>query len=76
MRLGSGIFLLAAGAILAFGVQDRWSVINLTAIGYILMAAGVLALILAMVTGKQRQTTVHREVLEQHIDQNPTPPVV
>jgi hypothetical protein len=65
MGIGGGIFLLVAGGILAFGVRDQWSAVNLTNIGYICMAVGVLAIILALVMNAQRSRT-HTEVVERH----------
>lgn len=60
MGLGTGIFLLVVGGILAFGVKDSFSAVDLTAIGYISMGAGVLAIILTLVLQQQqtRRTTV------------------
>lgn len=46
MGIGTSIFLLATGAVLAFGVQDSIDGVDLTVIGYILMGAGVLGLLL------------------------------
>jgi membrane protein DedA with SNARE-associated domain len=40
MRLGVGIFLLAAGGIIAFGIRDSSSRVNFTAVGIIIMLAG------------------------------------
>jgi len=53
--IGSGIFLLVLGAILSFGVKDSYRSINLPVIGYILMAAGVLAIVLSMVMAAPRR---------------------
>jgi hypothetical protein len=72
MRLGSGIFLLVVGAILAFAVQDRWSAVNLSVIGWIGMAAGVLTIVLSLVINQQRQNTSHRE----NTNKTPPPPPV
>jgi hypothetical protein len=44
MRLGVGIFLLAAGGIIAFGIRDTSSQINLTVVGIVIMLAGVVGL--------------------------------
>ena len=57
---GSGIALLVIGAILSFAVRDSISGVNLTVIGYICMGAGVLAIILGLVTNAQasRRTNV------------------
>ena len=74
MYIGGGITLLVIGAILSFAVRDNISGVNLTVIGYILMAAGVLAIILSMIFNAQRTNTTHREVIERH-DNPPLPPV-
>ena len=66
MSLGLGIFLLVVGGILAFGVQDRWDTLDLTAIGYICMAAGLLAIILTMVMQNQRRRTTAHVVQERY----------
>jgi uncharacterized protein DUF6458 len=41
MRLGVGIFLLAAGGIIAFGIRDSSSRVNFTVVGIVIMLAGV-----------------------------------
>lgn len=48
MGIGASIFLLAVGAILAFAVTFTVAGLNATVIGYILMAAGLLGLILTL----------------------------
>ncbi len=65
MGIGTGISLTAIGAILAFAVQDRISGVDLVAVGWILMAVGVLAIVLSMIfwsswggVGARRRTTV------------------
>ena len=47
MGIGVSVFLLAVGAILAFAITDTVSGVDLTAVGYILMGAGVIGLALA-----------------------------
>lgn len=74
MYIGGGITLLVVGAILAFGVRDRVDALDLTAIGYIGMAAGVLAIVLSFVLQQQRNRTAHTEVVERHDLGGPTPP--
>ena len=51
MGLGAGIFLLAVGAILTFGinVSTGASGVNLHVIGEILMAIGALGIVLSMI---------------------------
>ena len=68
MGIGGGIFLLVLGGILAFGVRDSWDALDLTAIGYICMAAGLLAVILALVMSQRRstsETVVHQTTQPQ-----------
>jgi Na+-driven multidrug efflux pump len=55
MYIGGSIFLLAIGAILAFAVQDAINGVDLVMVGYILMAAGALGIVLSLVlTGANR----------------------
>lgn len=55
MTIGVGIFLLALGAILAFAVTDRISGIDLTAVGYILMGAAALGMVLSVILSNSRR---------------------
>ena len=64
MGVGGGIFLIVVGAILSFAVQDSWDVVDLTIVGYICMAAGVLTIILALVINAQRTRTHHTNTVE------------
>lgn len=54
MYIGGSIFLLAVGAILSFAVRDNINDIDLIVVGYILMAAGALGIILSLVLNGQR----------------------
>ena len=76
MGLGTGIALLVVGGILAFGVKDSFSALDLTAIGYICMGAGVLAIILTLVIQQQRRNTSHVSVVERRNVDGGGPPVV
>lgn len=70
MGLGVGIFLAAAGAVLAFAVTDNVSGVNLQTVGWILMIAGIVGVVLSMIfwsswagpgywsSGRRRTTTV------------------
>jgi divalent metal cation (Fe/Co/Zn/Cd) transporter len=64
MALGTGIFLLVLGAILSWGVTDNLANVNLVVIGYICMAAGVIALGLSVWMNAQRGKSTHHEVME------------
>jgi carbon starvation protein CstA len=50
MGYGLGIFLLALGLILALAVQDMISGVDLTLVGWILAAVGLLAIVLTAVS--------------------------
>lgn len=77
MGIGGGIFLIVVGAILAFGLEpDAWEVFNLNTIGYICIAVGVIAIIIALVMQKQRANTSHAEYIERRDIGNPPPPPV
>jgi hypothetical protein len=76
MGLGTGIALLVVGGILAFGVKDSFSALDLTAIGYICMGAGVLAIVLTLVMQQQRRSTSHTSVVERRNIDGGGPPVV
>ena len=65
MGLGVGITLLVVGGVLAFGVRDQWSAVDLTAIGYICLGVGALAIVLALVMNQQRSRTSHTEYVER-----------
>jgi hypothetical protein len=49
MGIPVSILLIAAGAILAFAITGTTSGINIHAVGWILMAAGVLGLVLSLI---------------------------
>ena len=61
-----GIILIVIGAILSFAVADPVEGADLEMIGYILMGAGVLALILGLIQNAQRSNTSHTHVEEHH----------
>ncbi|TWG11912.1 hypothetical protein FHX75_14240 [Micromonospora palomenae] len=63
--IGTSIFLLAAGAILTFALDASVGGVNLDVIGWILMAAGLLGLIMtALVWGRRRQVVTTTEPVE------------
>jgi uncharacterized membrane protein HdeD (DUF308 family) len=67
MGLGIGIFLIVVGLILVTGVINiDTSVIDMTTLGWILLAAGVLAIVLGLVMNQQRSRTTHVE--ERRVD--------
>lgn len=58
MSLGLGIVLFAAGAILAFAVNVTIDWIDLQMVGYILMGAGAIVIILGIALIARRRSTV------------------
>ena len=62
MRIGSSVFLIALGAILTFAVEADIPYISLDLVGYILMAAGVIGLIWALLASSRSRTTETRVV--------------
>ena len=65
MAIGLGILLIVVGAVLAFAVDLAVSGVDLQLVGYIMMAAGVLAVIVSLVTNQQRTHTEHRQVVDR-----------
>lgn len=69
MGLGLGIGLIVIGAILSFGMDpEQFDIFNINVIGYILILAGVLSIVLGLVMNNQRANTTHREVVDRHDD--------
>ncbi|HEY3187328.1 MAG TPA: DUF6458 family protein [Solirubrobacteraceae bacterium] len=61
MGIGASIFLIAVGAILTFALNVSIGALDLDVVGWILMAAGVLGLVLtAIVWGPRRRAVVTR----------------
>ncbi|MGK5679995.1 DUF6458 family protein [Actinoplanes sp. URMC 104] len=58
MGIGGSIFLLALGAILAFAVNADISGIDINIIGWILMAAGLIGLVITLWYWNSRRRTV------------------
>ncbi|AEV81084.1 hypothetical protein ACWT_0070 [Actinoplanes sp. SE50] len=58
MGIGASIFLLALGAILAFAVNADISGLDISVIGWILMAAGLVGLVTTLWFWNSRRRTV------------------
>ena len=67
---GLGLGFLAVALILALAVQDRISGVDLSMVGWICAAIGVVALIVSFAQTRQRANTSHHEVVERHDDIN------
>ena len=81
MGIGGSIFLIALGAILAFAVDASIGFLDLYIVGWVLMLAGLVGLILTMWFWRSRRQTVVRpttqgEVVEEYREvRRPGPPV-
>jgi hypothetical protein len=72
MRLGTGIVLLALGAILTFAVRAELSGLDLQVVGWILMAVGALGIVLELaVFAPRRHRVVHTEAAGPLADGTP-----
>ena len=58
MRLGTGIVLIALGAILAFAVNVQLSGIDLRVVGWILMVVGALGVIVELAVWAPRRRRI------------------
>lgn len=72
MRVGFGIFLVVVGAVLAFAVKAKVSDFDLTMIGWILMAAGAVVLVVSMLlelprTRRNRSTAITTDAYGQQV---------
>jgi hypothetical protein len=66
MSLGFGIFLIAVGAILAFALDVTVSWIDIKTVGYILMGAGFVIVIIgiALIARKRSSTATTRSAVD------------
>ena len=55
MGIGASIFLIALGAILAFAVHFDVSGLDINVVGYILMVAGIIGLLMTMLVWGPRR---------------------
>ncbi|MDX6299771.1 MAG: hypothetical protein QOF53_985 [Nocardioidaceae bacterium] len=60
MGIGVGIFLIAVGAILAFAVDYSANNVDISAVGWILMAAGAVGILLDLIVFAPRRRVVGR----------------
>ncbi|PPF78708.1 hypothetical protein C5B96_14305 [Subtercola sp. Z020] len=66
MSLGFGIFLIAVGAILAFALDVTVSWVDIKTVGYILMGAGFVIVIIgiALIARKRSSTATTRSAVD------------
>ena len=66
MRLGTAIVLLALGAVLTFALRVDVSGIDLQVVGWILMAAGALGIVLEVAVWGPRRRVTRTEAYHPH----------
>lgn len=72
MGIGAGVVLIAIGAILAFAVDFDVSGVDISVIGWILMVAGAIGLILVVaVWGPRRRAASTQVVQERRVYDDP-----
>lgn len=64
MGIGVSIFVIALGAIIAFGVEASLGWLNLNVVGWVLMLAGLTSLILTMHFWNRRRRAA--DLLQEH----------
>jgi hypothetical protein len=64
MGIGASIFLIAVGAILTFALDLHVGGLNVDVVGWILMAAGALGLIMTTLIWGRRRSVVTDEPVE------------
>ncbi len=70
MGIGTSIFLIAVGAILTFALDANIGGVSLDVVGWILMAAGVLGLIMTtLVWGRRREVVTPAEPVEYRVEE-------
>ena len=72
MGIGVSVFLLAIGAILAFAVEYNLNGLDIHVVGFILMAAGILGLLMTTLVFGRRDRVVGRGVVtEERVIRDP-----
>jgi hypothetical protein len=70
MGIGAGVFLLAIGAILAFAIEWDPAGVSVDVMGWILMVAGALAILIELLVFAPRRRA-GRTVTERRYDDEP-----
>ena len=65
MAIGFGVLLIVIGAIFAFALEVDLSFIDDNTLGWILIIAGVIALVFSLVINTQRTRVTH---VDEHIE--------
>jgi hypothetical protein len=57
MTMGTGLVLIAIGAILRYAVKDEWNAVDLPTVGLILMVVGAVAFVVGAIYAFGRRDT-------------------
>lgn len=74
MGIGAGVLLIAVGAILTFAVEYDVAGIELDVVGWILMGAGALSLIMSVLVWGPRKRASREIITERRSPDDPPPP--
>jgi hypothetical protein len=74
MGLGVGIFLAAAGAVLAFAVNTQVSGVNIHTIGWILLIVGIIGIVLSMIFWSSWAGPGYFSQRRTYVDEGPAGP--
>jgi len=74
MGIGFSIFLIAIGAIIAFGVDHQLSWLSLAVVGWVLMLAGISGLVLTLYFWSRRRQTTNVVEERRYYDGRPVSP--
>jgi hypothetical protein len=70
MRISAGIFLIAAGAIIAFGIRDTSGPIDFTVVGIVVMLAGAAGIWLSYnVANRNRAQADDTTVIDPRVEE-------
>jgi hypothetical protein len=76
MGIGGSVFLIALGLILALAVNFTVAGLDIQVIGWILVAAGVIGLVMVMtIWGPRRRSVASGEVVEERRVYDDRPPL-
>jgi protein-S-isoprenylcysteine O-methyltransferase Ste14 len=76
MGIGGSIFLIAVGAIIAFGVHIQMGWLDLSVVGWVLMLAGFVGLVLTLWFWNSRRRRVVVQPTERQVVRGPNDTVI
>lgn len=73
MGIGAAIFMIAAGAIITFALDLRVGWLDLDAVGWVLMVAGAIGLVItmSMFSRRRREVVTSAPVTERRVVEEP-----